>query len=79
MTDTDLRGAIIDAGRRMNAMGLNQGTAGNISARTDDGLLVTPSGVDYEAMEPGDIIAMQWNGDWSAQVDGRHRPSRRDN
>ncbi len=66
MTDAALRSAIIDAGRRMNEVGLNQGTAGNISARVGDGLLVTPSGVPYETMQPGDIIAMTWAGDWTA-------------
>lgn len=74
MSDSDLRGEIIDAGRRMNDVGLNQGTAGNISARSGDGLLVTPSGVQYEVMQPGDIIAMGWNGDWAAEADDR-RPS----
>ena len=74
MTDLALRSAIIDAGRRMNEAGLNQGTAGNISARAGDGLLVTPSGVEYQVMQPGDIIAMGWDGGWSAQGSDR-RPS----
>lgn len=74
MTDGDLRRAIIDAGRQMNAVGLNQGTAGNISARVADGLLVTPSGVSYDEMGESDIIFMQWSGDWSAQAPER-RPS----
>lgn len=78
MSDSQLRSAMIDAGRRMNGLGLNQGTAGNISARAGDGLLLTPSGVPYETMQPGDIIAMQWNGDWAAPDSGTEsdrRPS----
>lgn len=77
MSSDDLRAVIIAAGRRMNATGLNQGTAGNISARAvgiDDALLITPSAVAYEAMQPGDIIVMQWNGEWSSETPGR-RPS----
>lgn len=66
MSDVRLRSAIIDAGRRMNEAGLNQGTAGNISARAGDGLLVTPSGVEYADMQPGDIIAMGWDGGWTS-------------
>ncbi len=41
------RREIIDTARRMNALGLNQGTSGNISARVDGGLLITPSGIPY--------------------------------
>jgi L-fuculose-phosphate aldolase len=66
MSDGELRSAMIDAGRQMNAGGLNQGTAGNISARAGEGLLVTPSGVSYDLMGESDIIFMQWDGDWAA-------------
>ena len=41
--DQDKRQAIIDACRRMNALGINQGTSGNISVRHGDGLLITPT------------------------------------
>ena len=54
--DHDKRQAIIDACRRMNALGINQGTSGNISVRHGDGLLVTPTSVPYEAMTPGQIV-----------------------
>ena len=39
-----LRQEIIDACRKMNALGVNQGSAGNISLRVDGGLLITASG-----------------------------------
>jgi L-fuculose-phosphate aldolase len=42
----------------MNASGLNQGTSGNISARLGDVMLVTPSGIPYDAMMPEMIAAM---------------------
>ena len=42
----------------MNASGINQGAAGNISLRLDDAMLITPSGVDYEALEPDMVFAM---------------------
>ncbi|MEO3431829.1 class II aldolase/adducin family protein [Inquilinus sp. CAU 1745] len=57
-----LRRAIVDACREMNALGINQGTSGNISARADDGFLITPSGIPYEEMEPDQIVPMDMEG-----------------
>ena len=65
------RQAIIDACRRMNALGINQGTSGNISVRDGDGLLITPTSVPYDAMTPEQIVFMDMNG---AFMEG-HRPS----
>ena len=48
----DLRQAIIDGCRWMNASGLNQGTSGNISVRCGDDMLITPSGVPYADLKP---------------------------
>jgi L-fuculose-phosphate aldolase len=56
--ETRKRQAIIDACRRMNALGINQGTSGNISVRYGDGLLITPTSVPYEAMTPEQIVFM---------------------
>lgn len=69
-----LRREIIATARRMNALGINQGSSGNVGLRVEDGLLVTPSGLDYEAMRPADIIAMDFSGEWRAEVPGR-RPT----
>jgi L-fuculose-phosphate aldolase len=66
-----LRQAIIDTCREMNARGLNQGTSGNLSHRVGGGLLITPSGVPYETMEPEDIVLLRFDGTYR----GRHRPS----
>ena len=60
--DHDKRQAIVDACRRMNTLGINQGTSGNISARHGDGLLITPTSVPYEAMTPDQIVFMEMNG-----------------
>lgn len=67
MSDMDLREAIIHTARQMSGLGLNQGTAGNISVRCEDGILLTPSGIPYDQMSSGHIIAMEWGGDWSAE------------
>jgi L-fuculose-phosphate aldolase len=60
--DHDKRQGIIDACRRMNALGINQGTSGNISVRHGDGLLITPTSVPYEAMAPDQIVFMGLDG-----------------
>ena len=46
----------------MNALGINQGTSGNISLRHDAGLLITPTSVPYEAMQPEQIVFMGLDG-----------------
>jgi L-fuculose-phosphate aldolase len=69
--DHDKRRAIVDACRRMNALGINQGTSGNISVRHGDGLLITPTSVPYEAMTPDQIVFMEMNGSHA----GDQRPS----
>ena len=60
--ETRKRQAIIDACRRMNALGINQGTSGNISVRHGDGLLIAPTGVPYESMTPDQIVFMGLDG-----------------
>lgn len=66
-----LRRAIIAAARRMNELGINQGTSGNIGVRWRGGFLVTPSGMEYDNLEPADIVAMDMDGNPS----GRRKPS----
>ena len=52
----DLSKQIIAACLKMREDGVNQGTAGNISVRFKDGMLITPSGMPYEIMKPEDIV-----------------------
>jgi L-fuculose-phosphate aldolase len=63
MTEADLREAIVHSARAMNALGINQGTSGNISVRCGETMLITPSATPYEAMQPDDIAAMPLDGD----------------
>ncbi len=55
---------IIDACLLMNDSGLNQGTAGNISCRYEEGILVTPSGIPYEQLAEEDIVFISNSGDY---------------
>lgn len=67
--DKAKRQSIIDACLRMNALGINQGTSGNISLRHGEGMLVTPTSTPYEAMRPEHIVCMH--------LDGSHDPALR--
>jgi L-fuculose-phosphate aldolase len=70
----DVRQTIIDACLWMNSTGLNQGTSGNVSIRTDEGVLITPSSLPYEDMTPADVILLPGDG-LSGEAIGPHRPS----
>jgi L-fuculose-phosphate aldolase len=66
-----LRRQMVATCLRMNATGINQGTAGNLSVRCGDGFLITPSSLPYDQMKPDDIMYMDFDG----QFVGKHRPS----
>ncbi|MEX1035947.1 MAG: class II aldolase/adducin family protein [Sneathiella sp.] len=65
------RKELIATVRKMNALGINQGTSGNASVRFDGGYLITPSGMAYDDLEPEDIVEMSFDG----EVSGRRNPS----
>jgi L-fuculose-phosphate aldolase len=57
------RDDVIATARRMAALGLVIGTFGNVSCRLDERILMTPSGLDYEAMRPEDLVLLTLTGD----------------
>ncbi|HLG83707.1 MAG TPA: L-fuculose-phosphate aldolase [Bradyrhizobium sp.] len=63
--ELEKRQAIIDACRRMNALGINQGTSGNISLRHHDGLLITPTSVPYDLLTPDQMVFMAMDGSFA--------------
>src|ERR1700682_3139011 len=69
--DREKRQSIIDACLRMNTLGINQGTSGNISLRHEAGMLITPTSVPYETMQPEQIVFMGMDGSF----DPAQRPS----
>jgi L-fuculose-phosphate aldolase len=69
--DREKRQSVIDACLRMNQLGINQGTSGNISLRHDEGMLITPTSVPYETMRPEQIVFMGLDGSF----DSGQRPS----
>lgn len=58
----DLRRKVIETCLAMNALGINQGTSGNVSVRTDEGFLITASGVPYAKMKPEQVVEMDLDG-----------------
>lgn len=62
MTDQTLRQSIIDAVLQLAVDGLNKGTSGNVSLRTGEKYIITPSGLDYDQLRPEDLVEMDFNG-----------------
>jgi L-fuculose-phosphate aldolase len=69
---TELKQAVIDACLKLEAMGYIIGTYGNASARVPEGLIVTPSRVNYSEITPDDMMVVSPEGD---VLDGHRVPS----
>jgi L-fuculose-phosphate aldolase len=69
MTDEEheLRQDMVATCRAMDARGINQGTAGNLSVRHGEGFLITPSSLPYDTMQPEDIVEMGWDGTYAGR------------
>lgn len=63
---------IITTCLKMNDLGINQGTSGNISCRWKKGMLITPSGLPYDQLRTRDIIYVNFKDD---TTEGPHKPS----
>jgi L-fuculose-phosphate aldolase len=63
--------ALAEAARKVARLGLVTGTAGNLSLRHGDTLLVTPTGRDLAALEAADIVVL----DRAGEVIGTGRPT----
>ncbi|HMD44542.1 MAG TPA: L-fuculose-phosphate aldolase [Acidimicrobiales bacterium] len=65
--------AVLAAAKEMLALGLVEGTAGNISARQEDGnICITPSSIDYREMRLEDLVVIDPAGE---VVEGTRGPS----
>ncbi len=62
VSETELRAEIVRTCLRMVELGINQGTSGNVSARSGERFLITPSGIPYEEMTPEQIAVMDVDG-----------------
>lgn len=64
---------VVRTARRTVADGLVVGTSGNVSARVGDVAIVTPTGVPYDRLGPGDLVAVDVA--TGRQVHGTLRPT----
>jgi len=62
MSDARARRAIVDTVRWLMARGLYAGTSGNVSARAEGGLLITPSGVPCDDVDAASIARVADDG-----------------
>lgn len=68
----DAPAAVLAAAKDMLRRGLVEGTAGNISARQEDGsIVITPSSVDYAEMTLADLCVVDPDGQTLQAADGR--------
>ena len=73
--ELELRTALVAAARRLDSLGLNRGSTGNLShrwaQRGQDGMLITPTGTGADDLRPQDLVWVGWNG----EVQGEWQPS----
>ena len=60
--EASLREGLVEAARHMQAAGHSPGTTGNVSARFQHGLLITPTGVEPGDMRPEDVVVLDADG-----------------
>ncbi len=63
--------SVIDTAIAMEERGINSGMSGNVSARVDEGMLITPSSVAYSDMTPADIVLVNADESWTVANDRR--------
>lgn len=56
------RREVIETALAMSLRGLSPGRSGNVSQRWRDGMLITPSGMAYETIEPQDVAFVSGKG-----------------
>lgn len=72
MNSSKLRKQIIETAIAFNTSGLSVGTSGNLSVRTPQGYLITPTGIAYHQLKEIDIVEMDMQGNI---IQGNLKPS----
>ncbi len=72
MSEFTLRKDVIATARRTETEWLTHGTSGNVSARAPGGFWITPTGIPYARLEPGDLVLLDMDGNAAR---GTRRPS----
>jgi len=73
MTDeATCRRQVVETAQAMSAKGLSPQRSGNVSVRSQGGILVTPTGLPYADYQPADMVSMSMDG---IIAEGQKRPS----
>ena len=68
IASSDLRQKIVETYHHITELGLTQGTAGNISCRYKDGMLITPARANADNLTPERIVRMTLDGDFEGPL-----------
>ncbi len=60
--EMSLREDAVAAVRRLDALGMNRGSTGNLSVRWGEGMLITPTGMGAEDLTAHDLVWQGWDG-----------------
>jgi L-fuculose-phosphate aldolase len=75
MNDAELRQAAVAAIHKLDALGMNRGSTGNLSLRLmvdgREGMLITPTGMGADDLQPEHMV---WRG-WDGTLQGAWQPS----
>jgi len=69
--ENGLRDAAVAAVRKLDALGMNRGSTGNVSLRLREGMLITPTGMGADDLRAQDMVWLGWNG----ALEGAWQPS----
>ena len=61
-TEQKIRERIVEIGSSLYRRGLSPGSSGNISARTEDGWILTPTNSCLGELDPASLSKLDWNG-----------------
>ena len=71
----NLKAQVLATALAMNASGINVGSAGNVSARSEGGFVITPTGMAYDECVREDMVFVPINGVLSAPTGDQRQPS----
>lgn len=57
-----LRDSAVAAVQRLDALGMNRGSTGNVSVRLAEGMLITPTGMGADDLRASDMVWRGWDG-----------------
>jgi L-fuculose-phosphate aldolase len=60
--ESERRAAAVAAVRKLDALGMNRGSTGNLSLRQGEGMLITPTGMGADDLRAEDLVWLGWDG-----------------